>query len=265
MKVPFSLLFFLAGISPAMAQPSNPSLETYYGFDENWKAAAVDKAVYFLHVVKEGDSLFHFDTYYMNGPLISCEYFKDSKGKVQHGATVYFNPRGTRDSLGNFEKGLQQGEWLVFNDTGRVKIKKVYDHGALVSSIDAIRDDSLKGEEQKRKLANGETVNIDKNFVLVEIESEFPGGQKGWINYLVKNLRYPDRAINLKKQGQVVIQFIVDKEGKVIQPEIIRSVEYSLDREAMRLIKESPRWVPAVQNGKVVKSYKKQPISFRLE
>jgi protein TonB len=63
----------------------------------------------------------------------------------------------------------------------------------------------------------------------------------------------------------VVIQFIVDKEGHVVSPEISQSVEYSIDQEALRLIKKSPFWQPAMLDGKIVKSYKKQPITFRLE
>jgi periplasmic protein TonB len=76
---------------------------------------------------------------------------------------------------------------------------------------------------------------------------------------------YPQRAQNLVKQGTVVIQFIVNKEGHVISPAVAQSVEYSLDQEALRLIKQSPVWNAAMQDGEIVKSYKKQPVTFRLE
>jgi protein TonB len=98
-----------------------------------------------------------------------------------------------------------------------------------------------------------------------EKESEFTGGKNSWWKYLNKNMIYPQRAQNLNKQGTVVLQFIVGKDGEVFDQEIVQSVEYSLDQEALRMINESPAWIPAFQRGKNVKSYKKQPITFKVE
>ena len=75
-----------------------------------------------------------------------------------------------------------------------------------------------------------------------EKESEFKGGQSGWMKYMNKNFSYPDRALKLRKQGTVILQFIVDKDGTISDANIFRSVEYSLDRESLRIIRESPRW-----------------------
>jgi protein TonB len=63
----------------------------------------------------------------------------------------------------------------------------------------------------------------------------------------------------------VVVQFIVDKDGSVISPFIARSVEYSLDEVSLKIINGSGKWEPAFQNGHNVKSYKRQPINFKLE
>ena len=106
----------------------------------------------------------------------------------------------------------------------------------------------------------------DKTFTKVEIESEFPGGAGAWQRYLNKTFRYPDDAQNNEIQGVVVIQFIVDKEGNVSDVEAISGPEGGgLREEAIRVIKKSGKWNPAVQNGRQVKSYKKQPIVFKLE
>ncbi len=93
----------------------------------------------------------------------------------------------------------------------------------------------------------------------------FLAGIKAWFGYLTKNLKYPDRAINNNIQGQVVVRFIIGKDGLTIEPFIAGSVEYSLDAEAIRIIKHSGKWQPAYQNGHIVKSYKQQPINFKLE
>src|SRR5579859_6783561 len=108
--------------------------------------------------------------------------------------------------------------------------------------------------------------DYDKTFTKVEIESDFPGGAGAWLRYLNKNLRYPDDAVINEIQGTVVVQFIVDKEGNVSDVQAISGPENGgLREEAVRVIKKSGKWTPAVQNGRQVKSYKKQPIVFKLE
>jgi protein TonB len=106
--------------------------------------------------------------------------------------------------------------------------------------------------------------DYDKTFTKVEIESDYPGGPAAWQRYLLKTLHYPDEAVNSEIQGDVVVQFIVDKEGMVSDVEAI-SGPNELRDEAVRVIKRSGKWIPAIQNGRQVKSYKKQPIKFRLE
>jgi periplasmic protein TonB len=106
--------------------------------------------------------------------------------------------------------------------------------------------------------------DYDKTFTKVEIESEYPGGAAAWTRYLLKTLRYPQEAQDNEVQGTVVVQFIVDKAGVVSNVEAISGPQELRD-EAVRVIKKSGQWTPAVQNGRQVKSYKKQPIVFRLE
>ncbi|HEY6899865.1 MAG TPA: TonB family protein, partial [Puia sp.] len=109
------------------------------------------------------------------------------------------------------------------------------------------------------------TEDYDKTFVKVEIESEYPGGAAAWLRYLNKNMRYPDDALNNEIQGTVVVQFIVDKEGNVSDVTAISGPETGgLREEAIRVIKKSGTWIPAIQNGRKVKSYKKQPVIFRM-
>ena len=114
-------------------------------------------------------------------------------------------------------------------------------------------------------LSAQQTVEIDTStFLRVEVESEFPGGLTGWIKFLNEHLKYPKKAIRKNVQGTVVVQFIVGKDGSVSEIEAISGPELLRDA-AVNVLKESPNWKPAVQNGKKVKSYKRQPIVFRLE
>jgi periplasmic protein TonB len=140
------------------------------------------------------------------------------------------------------------------------------------TKIGSVNQEGIKDEGIVAPVDNGKGVteapkkdetDYDKTFTKVEIESEYPGGASAWTRYLGKNLSYPQEAIDNEIQGQVVVQFIVDKEGIVSDVEAISGAN-ELRAEAVRVIKKSGKWTPAVQNGRQVKSYKKQPITFKL-
>lgn len=141
------------------------------------------------------------------------------------------------------------------------------------TKIGTVNQEGIKDEGIVAPVDNGKGVveapkkdetDYDKTFTKVEIESDYPGGQGAWVRYLNKNLVYPQDAQDNEIQGTVVVQFIVDKEGNVSDVEAISGAN-ELRAEAVRVIKKSGKWTPAVQNGRQVKSYKKQPITFRLE
>ncbi len=106
--------------------------------------------------------------------------------------------------------------------------------------------------------------DYEKIFVSVQIESEYPGGNAAWMRYLNKYIRYPQEAIDNEIEGTVLVQFIVDKEGNVSNVEAV-SGPNELKEEAVRVIKKSGQWKPAIQNGRQVKSYKKQSVVFRFQ
>lgn len=99
----------------------------------------------------------------------------------------------------------------------------------------------------------------------VQIESSYPGGGPAWLRFLNKNLHYPDDAQNNEIQGVVVVQFIVDDKGNVSDVQAVSGpANGGLREEAVRAIRKSGLWTPAIQNGRQVKSYKRQPITFKM-
>ena len=164
-------------------------------------------------------------------------------------------PKIVKDEEVKEEEKPPEQEKLEDTKIGTVNQEGIKDEG-LVAPVD-----NGKGVvEQPKKVEE----DWDKTFTKVEIESDYPGGQGAWLRYLQKNLQYPQDAIDNEIQGTVTVQFIVDKEGVVSDVEAI-SGPNELRAEAIRVIKKSGKWEPAVQNGRKVKSYKKQPITFRLE
>ena len=111
--------------------------------------------------------------------------------------------------------------------------------------------------------------NDDKDiiFTKVEIESLFTGGEAAWGRFLHKNLNFPEDAVTNEIQGTVVVKFVVDQDGNVsdVQAES-GPTDGGLRDEAIRVIKKSSGlWTSAIQNGRQVKSYKRQPIQFKLQ
>jgi len=111
-----------------------------------------------------------------------------------------------------------------------------------------------------------DTVPDNKIYSKVEFEASYPGGQQGWTDYLIKTFHYPEEAVNKEIQGTIVVQYIVDKEGNVSDVKAISGTKKGgLREEAIRAIKNSGKWIPAMQNGHPVKAYKRQPIQFKLQ
>ena len=102
-------------------------------------------------------------------------------------------------------------------------------------------------------------------FEVVEEMPEFPGGVDAMMEYLQKELRYPESAKEKGIQGRVTVQFIIDKEGNVTNSKETRSVDKDMDAEAIRLVKAMPKWKPGMQKGKAVAVKYTVPVVFRLE
>lgn len=94
---------------------------------------------------------------------------------------------------------------------------------------------------------------------------EFPGGMDKLLQFINDNMKYPTKAQTEGIQGRVAVQFIVDENGYIIEPNIVRSVEPSLDNEALRLIKMLPQWKPGTLKGKAVKVKYTVPVAFKLK
>lgn len=102
-------------------------------------------------------------------------------------------------------------------------------------------------------------------FMVVESMPSFPGGDAALFKYLSDNIRYPVIAQESGIQGRVICQFVVNRDGSIVDIEVVRSVDRSLDAEAVRVIQNMPRWTPGKQRGKTVRVKYTLPVNFRLQ
>ena len=139
----------------------------------------------------------------------------------------------------------------------------------------AVANPMAKAEEAKAaELAKAEAKASDvtapadttKNVVydVTETMPQFPGGQGVMMKYLAANIKYPASAVKAKKQGRVIVAFVIQKDGSVTNARIVRSVDPELDAEALRIVKAMPNWTPGTQDGKPVDVNYTIPVVFSL-
>ncbi len=102
-------------------------------------------------------------------------------------------------------------------------------------------------------------------FEVVEQMPDFPGGMGALMQFLSKNIKYPTIAQENGTQGRVIVQFVVNRDGSIVDPRVVKSVDPYLDKEALRVIGTMPKWKPGMQRGKPVRVKYTVPVMFRLQ
>ena len=134
-----------------------------------------------------------------------------------------------------------------------------------VEGNDEVGGAVLKPTEEIKAPEPPKHVEETKIFTVVEQMPLFPGGDAALMAYLRDNIHYPTVAAENGVQGRVVVGFVVERDGSITDVNVLRSVDPSLDREAMRVVKGMPRWTPGKQNGSAVRVKYQVPVTFRLQ
>ena len=128
-------------------------------------------------------------------------------------------------------------------------------------------DETAEVKHVEEKIAEPEPVKEEetKVFDVVEQMPSFPGGPSALMQYLNSNIKYPVVAEENGVQGRVVCTFVVEKDGSITDVRVVKSVDPSLDKEAARVVKGMPKWIPGKQNGSAVRVKYTVPVTFRLQ
>ena len=144
----------------------------------------------------------------------------------------------------------------------------------LAKTNTAIGTFDVKGnDEEGGQVLKANEVAIDekpkeeetKVFDVVEQMPEFPGGQAALLKWIGDNIKYPAIAEENGIQGRVVCTFVVERDGSVTDVQVARSIDPSLDKEAVRVLKKMPKWIPGRQNGSAVRVKYPVPVTFKLQ
>ncbi len=210
--------------------------------DKKWKESIRDSANYYR--ITKFDSLserFIVKDYYKNGDLQMHGSYISLSPKVMDGTFTWYYPDKKIKHRYVEDKLFRIIEW---NSKGEV-----------------IRDEENKTMVKTVEYVDGEPIYEIK---LIESAPEFPGGYEELVKFLSKNLIYPEKSRKKGIQGQVIIKFVVDKNGEIINESIFKSVDQLLDNEALRVVKKMPKWKPGIQDGKHVNVWCQLPIKFTL-
>lgn len=219
----------------------------YFRLSNPWNTKKDNNGKYLRKCVMENNYCHVWD-YNERNKLVTESFYADTNFTTKLFCHKYFDEQeGWLTQTRCYLNGRLDGYFVGYDKNGDTTDYDIYKEGEVIKSW---------------RLHPAKDLVDEKTFTMVEFEAEFPGGTPGWLKYLGDNLRYPSSLVGKNIKGQVVVTFTVNAEGRVENVQIKKSLHPEFDKEAMRVIRNSPRWKPALQNNKKVSSYKTQPINF---
>ncbi len=248
MHLPFSiLLLLLLTATTANAQKEKAPRVFYYTYDEKGAPCNAKTASY-RGILKEFDDTTWQYSYYKNtGPLVYVETYRDKQMQQPHGYVALFDQKGRVDTTGWVYNQRREGWWNYYDDSLVVSRSELYEKGKL------IREKTTEELAAERKRKNGPD----------EYDATFKGGKEDWAKYLVKKLRVPAGISKTTRSAQAKILFTVGIDGYTHDFRVLKSIGLAGDEEAIKIIRLSPQWHPARKDGRLIQSFRMQPLTFK--
>jgi TonB family protein len=258
-----------------VAQAQYPEISTKY-VSENGKEVSPDQAAYFL--VSKKDSLgqgtrtkFQVGT---NKKLSLTLYSSIDGGKygngVRHGPSMEWYENGQLKKEAYYLNNEQTGNYTTWYENGQKELSQKFHNGTLVDTLRAYYETGgLRRLEvyADGKMQSGKVYNLagaEQPYFPMQVMPEFPGGEERMLKWLATYIRYPKTTRKAKAQGLVFVSFVVDKDGNIINPEVIRGFHVDADEEALRVVKGMPTWKPGLLEGKPTPVRYTLPVRFAL-
>ncbi len=238
-------------------------------FDSNWlKTTRRNAAYYRLPGIKEG-GIYKLTDYYIGGQKHEEYYSTLPDTIIKTGLSTHYYADGVKKSEDTFENNLKTGLSKCYrektgelwytenfkNDKSTGELTSYHRNGAVKTRQITLKDDTHTGktyDEQGNEIS----------YVPVKVIPTYKGDI---IKVLTDNYKYPSRCLNRGIEGRVLVQFVVNTDGKISDVIIKKSIDPSLDKEALRLVKLLKEWKPGITDGLPDKFYFTQPITFKIQ
>jgi protein TonB len=147
-------------------------------------------------------------------------------------------------------------------------IQEIPDEVKIEEKIDVNFDVDVKETTVIKEIVISEKVVVEEKadaiFDVVETQPNPPGGMSGWNKYLSENLKYPTQARRMGVEGSVILVFVINTDGSIQDVEVLRGIGGGCDEEAIKIVKNAPKWEPGKQRGRAVRTRMRLPIRFKL-
>lgn len=241
----------MEGISETNNGNTKEGIVTYYYKNTNKKSTT--------NYVKGRANGINLEWYENGSKKLEGEYIEDEKKmtaihkiykfwdingiqKVADGIGFFEDKDENEHSKGEIKNGFKEGVWEGSFKNSKCTYKEIYKNGKLISGESVDKD------------------NITYNYTEIETKPEYKSGMMDFYKYVAKNYRIPNQQ-GLK--GKVYVTFVVDKDGKIVEPKVLRDLGYGTGEEAIRILKNCDKWIPAEQRGRKVRCTYSLPITIQ--
>jgi protein TonB len=231
-------------------------------YDESWQECKKKHAEWYRDYTPE-NGLYKIEDHYADGPLYMTGYrttVANSQCRYREGTIVFYDRQGYKLREGAYKNGVRIGVWKhYYKNSNAVRTEVTYKEGS--GEVAATRElDSAT--QQLRVYPKDTTADGKKSFTYTE---KMPKSSEDLNRYIAANLKYPKLGQIAKIEGKVLVKFIVDEDGAVAEPRVVKGLGGEFDDEALRVVSEMPYWQPGYQNGTPVRVYFTFPIVFKLK
>jgi hypothetical protein len=245
MKILFGIVLLISGFT---VTAQNNIIVKYY--DTIWRNVPRDSAVYYTEFEKT-NNFYNCTSYFLKSKRIkSTSTFTDTVFTKQIGLLKRY-----------YETGILEDSILAKENSDDLEFYHNYPNGKLW----AYSYYNSKTSKSKAKGYNEKGQEIE-DFVLSR-EASYPDGDKAWINYLSENINVNVPGKNKASTGSynVIVAFEIDKSGKIINVTPETNIGFGMEKELMRVIKKSVRWIPAIEYNQPLNAYRRQPLTFLVQ
>jgi TonB family protein len=212
--------------------------------DGSWNETSKEKALYFRDMKKITKKNWLVKDHFINGQIQMEGSFISKKMKKKNGDFIYCFENGNIDYEGKYINNLKEGEWKWYFKSGQMSAKEIYSGGKPVK-IEHWNEDGAKVQGD----------------VQVGVMPVFKYGNDSIVSYLVKRFNMPSE-VERKMYGKVEVKFLVDRNGKVVNVKVEKSVHPLIDKEAIRVISSMPTWKPGRNHNRTVGVWYLIPIKI---
>ena len=218
-------------------------------FDSDWKKLKNSKNATYFEIINFDE----LDTnkavewqYFINGKIHSEIHYSNYRKDIYDGKYIVYFKNGVVKKHINYKQGKINGKLLTNWENGNPKRIESFEN-----------DKSLEGK-------CFDSLGHDIAFFDYWIPPYYPGGKEELIKYLGNQMVYPKKMIKNAIEGKIYIRFIVDKSGSISNAKVLKGGEKLFEEEALRVVREMPKWIPGKIEGEPVRTYFDLPVNFRL-